>query len=82
MRKRKFLSALVKGVKIMYIPSYELGKEYQQARLDEAEKERLIRELKKGASESRQTKFLVGLGELLIVSGLKLKGTTQCEAPS
>jgi hypothetical protein len=73
---------LAKGVKAMYMPSYELSKEYQRARLDEAEKERLIRELKKGASEPLQTKFLEGLGDLLVVGGLKLKSIDQHGASS
>jgi hypothetical protein len=57
----------------MYYPSYELGKEYEQVRLQEAEKERLIQQMKSEDAVSLKAKLLVNLGDLLVDSGLKLK---------
>lgn len=57
----------------MYFPSDELIKVYQQVRLDEAEKERLIRDLKRERSISLRAKVCEALGGLLVNGGLKLK---------
>jgi hypothetical protein len=57
----------------MIYPSYELSKEYQQVRLAEAEKERLINTLKRDRGIALRAKLCEDLGDLLVNGGLKLK---------
>jgi hypothetical protein len=67
----------------MYYPSHELCEEYQRQRLHEADKARLLHQLKRSRNSSLGaklfTKVLVGLGDFLVSSGLKLKHTARYE---
>ena len=58
----------------MFYPSRELCKEYQRQRLHEADKARLLRQLKRSRNSSMGaklfTKVLITLGDFLVSSGL------------
>lgn len=57
---------------------YEVTKAIEKERLHDAERMRLFKQAE-AVRPGRQVKVLIGLGDLLIATGMRLKG--QCQTP-